>query len=324
MLVWVNSHGSFPIGLLMLGIWLVDEIYQKLQKGDGRPTTTLLASGFTLLITIAVCLINPRGVGITSYLVLMASNPAVQTSVPEWAPPSFTSPIGPLFFASILLTAAFFSLSNRRPRFFQLLTFLAFSSLGLWTTRGVIWYGLVMAPILAEHLPTIVERISNGQSEKNKSRGVAVINRLLLVCLLFLASISLPWFRDFIPMQPESKSFITNDTPVDATKFIVNQTPSGNLFNDMAFGSYIIWAGQPMYKVFVDPRIELFHQSIWDDYDIISRASPGWEVKLDQYDIQTLMLNTTVQKPLINELEGSSQWNLIYQDEIARIYEEEG
>jgi hypothetical protein len=28
MLVWVNSHGSFPVGLLLLGIWLGDETWQ--------------------------------------------------------------------------------------------------------------------------------------------------------------------------------------------------------------------------------------------------------------------------------------------------------
>ena len=28
MLVWVNSHGSFPIGLLLLGIWFGDEFWQ--------------------------------------------------------------------------------------------------------------------------------------------------------------------------------------------------------------------------------------------------------------------------------------------------------
>jgi hypothetical protein len=25
MLVWVNSHGTFPLGLVLIGLWLADE-----------------------------------------------------------------------------------------------------------------------------------------------------------------------------------------------------------------------------------------------------------------------------------------------------------
>jgi len=89
----------------------------------------------------------------------------------------------------------------------------------------------------------------------------------------------------------------------------------------MAFGSYLIWTAQPEYKVFADPRIELFSQEIWDDYQMISRAVPGWEQKLAEYEIQILFLNPSVQGQLLQRLAGSDQWDLIYQDDTAQIYQ---
>ena len=76
-------------------------------------------------------------------------------------------------------------------------------------------------------------------------------------------------------MRPDYRGLITRDTPVGAVEFLVDQRPDGRIFNDMAFGSYLIWAAHPEYQVFSDPRIELFSQEIWDDYKIISTARPG-------------------------------------------------
>jgi hypothetical protein len=88
----------------------------------------------------------------------------------------------------------------------------------------------------------------------------------------------------------------------------------------MGYGSYLIWAAQPQYKVFVDPRIELFPLDVWTDYHMISNAVPGWDQKLEDYNVRTLMLNAKYQAPLIESLEDSTNWNLIFQDEITRMY----
>jgi hypothetical protein len=323
MLVWVNSHGSFPIGLLLLGIWMGDEIWKAYvlwRRAARISLKRLITPALVLLITTGVSIINPRGVGIISYLATMASNPAVQNTVPEWLPPSFTSPIGPIYFACILLSAVVLALSPRRPSFYQLATFVAFAGLGLWTTRGVVWFGLVMAPILADHLSAFRERKPASQNLSQTYHKGQIVHLGILCLLISLALISLPWFRGVMPIRSSYRGFITRDTPVEAAKFLVEQKPAGRIFNDMAFGSYLIWAAQPDYQVFADPRIELFSQDIWDDYQTISKAGPGWEEKLGQYQIRTLVLNPAAQSDLVNRVERSERWHLIYQDRTALIY----
>jgi hypothetical protein len=327
MLIWVNSHGSFPIGLVLLGIWLGDEVFEFLiarRRGDDTTLKSIFAPGIILLITTAFCFINPRGLRIVTYLSTMISNPTVQSTVPEWAAPSFSSPIGPLFFVGLLLIILVMALSPRRPTFFQLLTFLAFTILALRTTRGVVWFGLVMAPILANHLSAIAVRLRSGQKQSQTQKKYLRVNLVFLGILIFLALISLPWFRDTLPIPPTRKEYITQDTPISATEYLLNQQMPNNLINDMGFGSYLIWAAQPENKVFVDPRIELYPQEIWSDYHIISNGIPGWEQKLENYDAQTLMLSKTFQEKLIEELRESDLWELVYQDEIAVIYVKRG
>jgi hypothetical protein len=327
MLIWVNSHGTFPIGLVLLGIWLGDEVFNIViarRRGGDTTLKSIFVPGIILLITTALCFINPRGLRIVTYLSTMISNQTVQSTVPEWAPPSFSSPIGPLFFVGLLLIILVMALSPRRPTFFQLLTFLAFTILALRTTRGVVWFGLVMAPILANHLSAITDRLRSGQKQSPTQKKYLKVNLVFLGILILLALISLPWFRDTLPIPPARKEYITQDTPISATEYLVNQQMPKNLFNDMGFGSYLIWAAQPENKVFVDPRIELYPQDIWMDYHIISNGIPGWEQRLEKYDARTLMLSKTFQEKLIEELRESGLWDLVYQDEIAVIYIKSG
>ena len=323
MLVWVNSHGSFPVGLLLLGIWLGDELWQVYlfwQEKKRLHLNRLFIPLAVLAVTTGVCVANPRGIGILSYLMTMASNPAVQNTVPEWSPPNFNTPNGPLFFTSILFTAVVLARSPRRPSFFQLACFVAFAALGLWTTRGVVWFGLITAPVLADHISTfrVIETLSSDQRKVRKN--LQLVNFGILFLLFGLSFISLPWFRSRLPMRPGYRSLITRDTPVDAVEFLVEHQPQGKIFNDMAFGSYLIWAAHPKYQVFSDPRIELFSQEIWDDYKLISHGRPGWREKLDEYGIQTLIVNPDEQDTLIEEVGKSAHWQLIYQDDTAVVF----
>ncbi|HUV28135.1 MAG TPA: hypothetical protein VMW34_12285 [Anaerolineales bacterium] len=324
MLVWVNSHGSFPIGLLLVGIWLGDKFWQTYLarwRGERKSQRTFITSGVVLLVATTICFLNPRGVGIIRYIISMGSNPTVQNTVPEWLPPNITSPIGPFFFAGILFCIVVLVISPRRVSFYQLATFVAFTALGLWTTRDVVWFGLVMAPILAVHLSSIGDNLPQRRERPEPSRLTSLVNFGLLNLLLVLALLSLPWFRSGIPVRGDYRSLITRDTPTEAVKFLMDEQPEGRVFNDMAFGSYMIWAAQPKYQVFADPRIELFPQDIWDDYQVISQTAPGWEGKLAQYQVRTLILNPQAQGALAEKAAQSGDWQLIHQDETAQIYQ---
>jgi len=330
MMVWVNSHGSFPIGLVLLGLWLVDEVFRVLRarlSGPGlsgsdareRPGS-VWAPVIALSITILAALVNPRGIGVFSYLITMTANPVVQNLVPEWAPPSFNTPGGTVFFIGFLLTALILALSPRRPGLFQVLCFLSFALLALKTTRGIIWYGLVLAPVLSDHVSALSSQVRLSRRAPGSSRGSPAINLAFAGLLLLMAFISLPWFKDVLHF-PESKAGLIHvETPVQATEFLLAERPPAPVFHAMSFGSYLIWAAQPEYKVFVDSRIELYTPEIWHDYLLVSHAQCAWEKRLEHYGVRTLMLSPSEQPALVDTVEASPDWRPLYEDPHAVIY----
>lgn len=343
MIVWVNSHGTFPLGLFLIGCWIADEGWALLQdnkltwKNARRALQTPL---LVFVLAVAACTVSPHGVGTFVYVSGMSTNAIVQNMVTEWAAPSFDTLVGQLFLGTLLLSAAILAVSPKRPTPSQLLTFLAFGVLGLHTLRGSIWFGLTMAPILAEHVERISEsakeRISKSANRRESTRDTTIPNpyslpsppqtkiqntlNVILVGLLLLgAFVSLPWFKALWPLSPDKVGLISAETPVAATEFLLRERPPNNLFHAMGFGSYLIWAAHPAYPVFVDPRIELYTAELWMDYISLSTATHGWEERLDKYGIQTLMLNPEEQVGLLTAARESGQWDEIYTDAASVI-----
>jgi hypothetical protein len=327
MLVWVNSHGSFPIGLLLLGIWFADEAWQwliaRIRKRTRKSAKSLIAPGLALFLTALASLVNPRGPGIISYVTTLSSNQVVQNLVIEWAPPTLNNQAGVIYILGFLIVTAILIFSPKQPNFFQFATYLVFGILAFKTIRGVIWFGFVMAPIFADHLAAISSKINRKKKQSGGISATYKINIMILVTLLTVAFISIPWLKEFLPFPGDKSSLISTETPVEATQFLLSENPPGELFHEMGFGSYLIWAAQPDYKVFVDPRIELYPREIWEDYIIIINTLPGWEDYLDRYGVSVLMLSPKSQADLIQAVEGVRSWNKIYQDDTAVIFERE-
>lgn len=336
-LVWVNSHSSFFIGLFLLGLWLAEAIWQAgkawwLSTGpaDWR---RLSPPGIALTLSALAALLNPQGAGILSYLNFMAGNPVIQNLVPEWMPPSFHTLHGSLFLVGLLVAATSLGLSPRRPDFFQVTTFLAFALLGLRTARGIVWFGIVMAPILADHGSSLAEQVGKlglGRRGTQASGSTAgpqppdprstVLNYVMAGAILAGVIASLPVFKQWLPLSLEKAGLISPETPVEATRFLLREHPPGPLFHSLAFGSYLIWAAQPDYSVFVDPRVDLYPAEIWLHYLEISTAYCHWEQQLEQYGIRTLMLSRQEQPALVQAVQASPRWRPIYQDAQALIF----
>lgn len=324
MLVWVNSHGSFPIGFVLLGIWFADEVWQWsiswIRKEPDRSTNPLIAPGIALILTALASLANPRGAGIIDYIATLSTNSVVQNLVIEWAPPTLNTQVGAIFIFGFLITTLVLIFSPKRPDFFQLVTYLVFGILAFKTVRGGIWYGLVMAPVVADHLVAIADTINFPKKDSIRKSGFQGINLAILLLLISVAVISVPWLKPLLPLPVAKSSILSDDTPLEATNYLLEKQPEGRLFHDMGFGSYLIWAAQPDYQVFVDPRIELYTREIWEDYIIINNVLPGWEDYLERYDVGVLMLSPKSQADLIQAVEEEESWERIYQDDAAVIF----
>lgn len=319
MTLWANSHGTFALGLAMIGVWWLDETWLFIRKKGDWKQTIIFPTLAGIIATLG-CLLTPQGLGIVKYLRAMTVSPVIQNLVTEWAAPSFAQLGGRIFIIGLMICASLLAISPKRPSLFQITLFILFGLLGLKTMRGAVWFGIVMAPILAEHLESIRSVYLPGKQEDVSTVGSAWMNRILLVFLLMMIVVSLPWFKQYLPLPPMKAGIYSGETPFMATEFLVSEKLPNPLFNSMSFGSYLIWKADGLYPVFIDPRIDLYSAALILEYMAVSSGDENWQDTLERYEVKTILASPVEQLGLIEKLDHSPLWERVYADEAAVIY----
>ncbi|MFN3929292.1 MAG: hypothetical protein ACK4OK_06630, partial [Thermoflexus sp.] len=297
MAFWVNAHGAFLLGPILLGLFLAGGALEGLLRRSERPPLRLLV-GIAALSLLAL-LLNPYGVGVLSYTHRLLTDRPSQTLVVEWAPPSPHGIANIIFYLSIVILLLALAYSRHRPSPTETLLLLAFLWLAWNGQRYVIWFGMVAAPILARLLAGVLPPWPWPSPPPRRLNT-------LLAAMLFAPVIAVqPWWVERIPL-PEAYwrqvwrnvpigPLVGIETPVGAVEYL-RAHPGGRLFNEMGYGSYLIWA-LPGQKVFVDPRVELYPYELWLDYIRISRASRYNEL-LARYGADRLLIDKVLQEEL--------------------------
>lgn len=329
MLLWANIHGSWTLGLGLLAIWLVARIVDA--AGRGIQWRTFLAVLRRPLILFWVSLlsvfINPRGVRALVYVMSMAGDPVSQQFGIEWIPSSIGHQLGAIFIAGFLLATILLIVSPLRASLFEILCYLVFAILSFKMIRGIIWFGLFMAPVVARHLEAVATVLLARVRWTRRARPAPkrpALNLLIATVLVLCSLLTTPWLKGYLPLSPRLQSLIDNTTPIAAVESLKSAGSSGKVFNDLTFGSYLIWAATPDYKVFIDPRLELYTIELVNDYFAIGGAEPGWDDKLTKYGADVLLLHPEMQAALIRAAAASPAWERMYADESAVVFVKRG
>jgi hypothetical protein len=323
MVFWVNVHGTFILGFVLLGIFLAAEGMRRLLKLPEANSWSVLAwlAGIALLCLLAL-LINPQGVHIFSYVYNLMTDQPSQALVMEWQTPVPDNPTAIVFYASILMLVIAWAFSSKKPSPTDLLLVLAFTWLAWSGVRYVIWYAMVVIPILAGVLKGLL-----GDRSWLAPAPPNLLNLVLAVLLFVPFLLVQPWWVDRLPLPEKytqqvlldtsEGSLLSTHTPVGAVEYL-RENPRGRLFNEMGYGSYLIWA-IPEQGVFVDPRVELYPYEHWLDYIRIIRGVRYYEL-LDQYGADRLLLDVEFQAELISILERDPTWRREYADPYSQIW----
>src|SRR5262249_23741217 len=116
MALWVNLHGTFVLGLVIVALVCAGEMLRHLLQRPGaldRRHVGALVAGAAA--SGAAALLNPLGPGIAHYVATVVSDPAVRSLVAEWQPPSLRTYSGVCFFATLAALPLVWLLSRRRP-----------------------------------------------------------------------------------------------------------------------------------------------------------------------------------------------------------------
>lgn len=339
MMVWVNLHGSFVLGGVLIAFtfgmeWLKRFVsdYRLLPPAlmppqphptDAEKADTRLAMNrpslhglfFWGVATAVAMLVNPRGLGVLAYVYNLLTTSAVTNLVTEWAPPTTRDAGGVLFFVFLILCGLVLAYTRRFPDPLDMLLAVAFLWLALGASRNVVWFGMVVAPLLTVQMSTWFHKdLSATDQPRKKYQGVPLMNATVMGLIGLLLVLGLPWVKPSLGLPPELGALLSPDTPVQAVEALKeDEDRPKHLFHAMSYGSYLIWAA-PRQPVFADPRIELYPFEQWRDY-INLNSGNNVEYLLKKYEIDGLLLDNEDQAQLLQSVRADPTWDVRYEDE---------
>jgi len=312
MVLWVNTHGGWPVGFLLTGAYAFDVIQwpRQLNAAALRNQNYRQLGTFALVLGLmaAVTFINPFGWGMHREMFLTTTRVAEDTMIQEWQSPNFHRPYGQIFLISIL-TSAIFAMRRKDPvPVGQLMALAGILTMGLISSRHIAISAVALPLIWANLLGW---RIPAGRSLPIRSPD-PVVTGLALAFFCFSATI----FGGRLTAVLQSPRDLSA-WPTSTIAYLKNARPEGRIFNNYQVGGYLIWA-LPEYQVFLDSRSDIYGDEIILESDRLERALPGWENILTKWDIRIVL--TTADSALSSALSRETDWQLCAQDQASVLW----
>jgi len=321
MLLWVNLHGGFLAGFILLGIYLFGNVFKFIRsKGDERNIYEKKARllGLITVVCLFVSLINPYTYHILLFPFNLVSNKFIMDHVSEFLAPNFHRiSIKPFEFI-LLLIYIVLVFSKKRINIIELVMILLFAHMSLYSARYIPLFSIIVAPILYRQLSPILET-SDGKIArfiKKRSENVSEIDESTRGCLWPVAAVIL-----VVVLATGGKidfRFDPKTKPVAAVEFLKKENIKGNMYDNDEFGDYIIYAAWPQYKVFFDGRSDMYGVDRMKEYQKVLSIKPGWDEVLKKYNMNWVIYNAN--SPLSMFLVERDDWELIYADKVANIF----
>jgi hypothetical protein len=318
MLLWVNLHGGFILGLLLLAIYLAGNVATVLfTRGEDVDKAKKKSRKLAIVAAACavVCLVNPRG-----YLVLLfpfqtLSNKFVTTNVIEFFSPNFHDPLP---YKYLLLVAIGVLVISRSVGVIEWVLLLLLTHMSLYSQRFIPLFAIIVTPMVVRGAQAIIDRLPDrlrsffAVRDENLRLNNAMAKGYLWPIVVVAAVIAradsgkLHFFFD-----PAIK-------PIAAVEFLKNEPINGNVFNDDEFGDYLIYAAAPQYKVFFDGRSDMYGEFWGEQYVAIARLHPNWEQVVEKNGFSWIFFGAKT--PLSMLLLEKKNWRLIYADKVANIF----
>jgi len=295
MVVWVNIHASFLLGLALAGGLALEAIAE-----DPRAwLKTVRDWGAFGAAAFAACLINPHFLhGVIFPLSLMGTSSLA--NVDEWRPTDF-SQLQPIALAA---AAALYVLLSRGVKLPAVRTIILLGLVGmaLQHQRHQIVVAAIAPLLLAEPLGQALKMTA----ERTFSRFSIVASGAALVVLAGLAigRLATPLVRGDGPVSP-----------ITALSRVPAALRAAPVLNDYSFGGYLIFAG---VRPFIDSRAELYGDAALQRYAALIRPDGAvLDATIRRYDIRWSILSPN--SPMVAELDARAGWRRAYSDRYAVV-----
>jgi hypothetical protein len=301
--LWVNAHGSWLIGLVVLAVFLLCGVrplrWGAVQSPGWSPAQSRTL-GTVLLLCACALFLNPYGWHLVLYPFDLAFHQKLNiANVAEWQPVNFQTARGLVLLIALgaLLLAQLIPAPTRRT---WTLYELALVSIGTYSAvvhaRFLFLAAILIMPVLARQL--------GGHTTQRLLLNIPRINAAFLVAMLLLVATRTAHSTSVA--SPQEEQF-----PVAALPFLKSFQPHGHVFNEFLWGGYLGYQA-PQIPVFIDSRVDIFeYNGVLRDYLDTIRLKGSLAV-LDKYQIRYVFFEKDT--PLVYLLQQTGRWKPDYDD----------
>jgi len=303
MVVWANVHPGFVVGLLLLWLRVVAAIVDRCAGGRESSWRTFVA---VAVLASAAALVGPNGIRDYVPIWMAERNPYFSQSIFEQRPIPFHSTfLG--YWTLLLATAAALILTRREVTWFDCMTAALFGVMPLYAARHMGLFAVLATPVLSKHLRLVFERYARRErlAASFAMRVGAIVVSGVVACL----AIATDW-----RVQP-GWGLAARRFPEKAADFILRSGLKGRMFNEWAWGGYLMFRLWPQHRVFLDGRQPLHGVGPYRDYDAVMAGGPRAAVMLERYGFDFAVVNYNGTAPF-----QSSVWRAVYWDDVGVVY----
>jgi hypothetical protein len=334
MLLWVNLHAGFILGLGLLGVFVIGCIWRSLtapRSGDREKIAQLL---IVFSVCVLTTLLTPYGYRLHIHVYQYLSNSFLMNNIDEFKSPDFHVFVYEYFelFIPLVIAGAMLGREGLTPTRLLLLLFSLHA--GLYAARNIPISAIIMSLVLGPPLTLAISPKSDGSSRLRWLRSVLDAGRAIsdsmtrlesqlhghvLAALVMAASVALvlnggrAFSRQIIAAHFDERTF-----PVRAAQFIAQKGIRDHLFSTDAWGGYLIYKLYPCTRVYFDDRHDFYGEDFIKEYGKALLGTRQWREPLDHYQVKWVLMPTNA--PLSSLLRESHDWHIDYDDGLAIVF----
>ncbi|MBB3066279.1 hypothetical protein [Limibacillus halophilus] len=328
MVVWVNLHGGYFVGLAFLFAFAASESLRLLLVERVAPTGPgggyLARLWIVLLLTLAASGVNPYGFGHLLYPLTVMQMEAIST-ISEWATLNFSDLKNLSFVVAFMGFVALMVGRRDKPDLTEILLPLVTVAAGIASARNAPFAVVIMVAYAGRFigdgalLPLasafgLDRRSAESQGDSLNPRIERLLNGLIVVLLAGYAigaSNSAQYF-----------SRIAAFRPTELTDFIKQQDLQGRMMNEYGLGGHLIRDLYPERKVFIDGRADLYGDSFVLANHRATKQGENWRRHLDDWQIDYAVVQK--QDAIAKLLYEAGDFALVFDGKIYEIYVRRG
>ena len=319
MILWVNLHGMFVLGIIIWGTYIVGSLLESPSRTwltDPHRKSMLTGGASSILATF----LSPSGIKIWESIASLGSNTYITSRIPEYQSANFHTPETWPFILLVMLVILGFARGRHKTSWSHIFLVASFAAFALYTSRMIPLFAIVAVPIVSKSLSDWLNQdFPNSRFsaiEQNFSKINSSSNGVVWLFVLFLVVALI--FQSGRTIDPQSKgnTFDSGFFPVQGIRWLNSHPQQGHMFNEFDWGGYLLLKLVPRQQIFMDGHTHIYGEALTREYETVVTLGKDWQQILDKYQITWAIVRAN--SAIAHGLENIG-WKTIYEDDTAII-----